>query len=325
MATLTADPDFDAITLDQDEAPAPAVEKDKGEEGSAELEKLRQTLNQREAELAEIRKASYEHEQRAYKTEVESAEARAYAASLEHTALMQTKSRLDAEEERIRDEHAKAIEMADGKRAAELASRLGDLAYQRNVVQSGLVEAERNVSRATKARETLPEAPKSRAPVDPYESDDFRKLPSAAQDWLKANKDRGYLGPRGLSHEAMSAYHDALAKGFREDSPAFYEHMDKRLGHVADGRDDDEPGPPSEASKPQKSRVSYAAPVSRGPSSDSAAKPSSGFRLKAQYAELAERIGMTPEEYVDYAWKATQTGNAESRAQAKAHYKQIRG
>jgi hypothetical protein len=323
MATLESV--FDDITLDQDEAPAAAKERTGGGDRAAELEKL---LSQRETELAEARRWASENEQKAYKTEVENVEAKAYAANLERATLQQTKARLDAEEAQLRREHAQAIEVADGTKASELASKLGDLAYQRNVVAGGLQEAERAVSYASKMRETMPEAPKPRQSSDPFETDQFRQLPGAAQSWLKDNKERGYLTPNGLSHKAMAAYHDALSEGFREDSPAFYSHMDKFLGHkAASSEDDDDDAPAADVKQrnvSQKTKVAVAAPVSRSASSESVAKPQNGFRLKAEFASTADRLGMTPDEYVNYAYEATQKGTADARAQAKAFFKQIR-
>lgn len=325
MATLLADPDFDAITLDQDETPAAAATKEKPEGNSkaAELERL---LTQRETELAEARRLASEAEQKAYKNETDVLETRAYAANLERATLLQTKARLEAEEQQLRREHAQAIEVADGTKASELASKLGDLAYNRNTVENGLREAEREVARMSKLRENMPEAPKPRqVSSDPYDTDQFRQLPSVAQQWLKDNKDRGYLSPSGLSNKAMAAYHDALSEGYREDSPAFYAHMDKFLGHKqADEGDDDEPTPDVKRNVSQKTRVPVAAPVTRSSSSESASRPQNGFRLKAEYANKAEAIGMTPDEYVQYAYEATQKGSNEARAQAKAFLKQIR-
>lgn len=325
MAALTADPDFDAITLDQDEAPVSTKEKAPASDRTSELERL---LSQRETELAEARRFASDVEQKAYKTETEAVETRVYAANLERATLQQTKARLEAEEAQLRREHAQAIEVADGTKASELASKLGDLAYNRNTVENGLREAEREVARISKLRETMPEAPKPRhVSSDPFDTDQFRQLPPVAQTWLKDNKDRGYLGPSGLSNKAMAAYHDALSEGYREDSPAFYAHMDKFLGHkqTEQTEDEDDPAPDARRTAPQKARVSVAAPVTRtSAASESSVRPQSGFRLKAQYANVAESMGMSPDEYVQYAYEATQKGSNEARAQAKAFYKNIR-
>ena len=327
MAALMADPDFDAITLDGDE-PAQAP-KPKDQDLAAELEKLKTSLSQREAELADVRTKAFESEKQAYERARESADYKAQAAELQKVALLQTQKSLEAEEQALRNEHAKAIEVADGKTAAELASKLGDIAYQRNAVAAGLAEVEHVVSRATEERKRVPEPPKQRS-NDPYDNDQFRAPPDITQRWLQDHKDRNYLGANGLAPKVLSAYYAAQDEGFREDSPAFYAHMDKVLGHSKQADADEgeteleAPSEPKPKAPQQKSKVGVAAPVSRSSASDvSAPRVGSNTRIKSEYADLAERLGMTPEEYAHYAYEATQKGSAESRAQAKAHYKQI--
>lgn len=316
MADFTLDADLAEISDADPAAAKPDL--------AAELEKLRESLKSREDELVRVRKEREEAEDRAYKTSVENTDAARYVTTLEHTTLAHAKARLEADKAILRGEIAKATEMADGARVAELTEKIAELTADLKEVNHGLADAEVKAKRVAEYK--APPPPKREASVDPFESEQFRNLPQATQDYLKQHKDRGYWGANGPNAKVMSAYYAAQAEGLRDDSNAFYEHMDRVLGHS--GQDEDGEGDAPAVSEPArktavKQRVA-AAPVSRGTSDNGTGKPGKGFRLKGEYVATAERLGMTPDEYVKYAHEATQTGTTQQRADALAFYQRIR-
>ena len=329
MSTLAIDPDLEELTVDANEAPADTEPKHEEKE-DPRLVTLREQLAQREKELEAALAGRDELAQKAFGSEREAAEQRADAASMRLTTLQQARARSVDAEAQIKADLARANEIADYTKVAELQALLADKVADRKWIEQGLYEVEREAKRYEEAAKNMPEAPqpsrRQAGSTDPYQSDKFRALPKPAQDWLSTNKDKGYLDQNGnATPKLLSAYYAAQAEGLSEASPKFYEHMERVLApRQADDYDD---APPDQPKRQQKkpSMGSMAAPVSNGGGSDNGGNaPPRSVRLKAEFADLAKTLGITPDEYVKGAWAATQTGPAEDRARARAHYNRIR-
>lgn len=304
--------DFEDILVDGDEAPA-AVSKE---------DPLKQRLAKVESEYLALQKQRDEALEDAYQARVKAAEAEAssalYTANTQKAALSNAMNAREAEIRMLQQEIAKAVEVADGTRTAELQYKLSEVVADRTTLRNGLYQLEDEIKRL----ESAP-APKIEPPsksVDPFEQA-IAGLPPKQREWARQHKDKGYINPsEGPTPKLLKAYWAAKAEGLDENSDKFIQYMDRELGHVKDEpaeevvadaseRFEDDPQPePAPKPKPQAKKALAAAPVSRESNTGGIRTAKGTFRLTAEQTQTAARMGMTPEEYLSGIQEAIKRG-----------------
>jgi hypothetical protein len=272
--------------------------------------KLREELQRKDAEAKQLRdqydrvaKIATQSTEKADKAEADLHGLVNYTTRAEHSAISNALAAADAEVKAMKADLAVAIETADGKRASDLAERIGDVQARRHTLVNGKERIEEEMERARNA--PAPE-PKQRTPIppaDPYEAA-IAQLPENQKQWLRQHKDKGYIVPgKEASPKLLSAYYQARDAGLREDSPAFTAHMDRVLGHSAtqqQPRQEDASQRFADAPAPQQTakRPIPAAPPSRAASGNNAASGGRQYALTREQAQTAQRFGMSPADYI---------------------------
>jgi hypothetical protein len=293
--------DFEDILVDDDAAPAAKEPKD---------DPIKARLAEIENELLASRRQRDEALDDAYKARQEAAEKEAstalYTASAQKSALSNALHAREIAIQQLQADIANAVEVADGKRAAELQMKLAEAVHERGTLRNGLGQLEEDIERLKSAP-----APKLEKPVktaDPFE-EAIAGLPSKQREWVRQHKDKGYIKPgEGPTPKLLKAYWAAKAEGLDENSDKFIQYMDRELGHVKDEPAEDvaadaserfqEEAPEPARTKPAAKKVVAAAPVSREASNGGIKTAKGTYRLSAEQTQTAARMGMTPEEYL---------------------------
>ncbi len=284
---------------------------------------LKQQLAQKENEAKQLKeqydrvaRMADERGQEATKAQADLHGMTQYTARAEQAAIANALAAAEAEAKSMQADLAQAIETADGKRAAELQVKLGELTARKHTLEQGKDRIEEEIARAKDAP-----APQPRQPAvfeaDPYEAA-ISKLPDNQKQWLRKHKDKGYFDPskppaEQLSHKLLSAYHGAVAAGLAENGPAFTVYLDRVLGHTAppkpqqqapqeagDASERFQEAPPAQApaSPPAAKRAIPAAPPSRAQGGGGAGGGGKNYQLTREQHHTAQRLGMTPAEYI---------------------------
>lgn len=192
-------------------------------------------------------------------------------------------------------------EIASGEAEYRSARELGDVAKELEATSkiaranARLVHFETGKAaleeRATAARESAKNPPKKAEPQatgDPFEQR-LAAFTPRTRDWVRGHKE--VLTDPKLNKRTMAAHFDAEAEGFVQDSEAYFQFLDKRLGFA----DDDE-------TKPEKVSVrthvrNPPAPVSRDTAVAKGNLNGERVKLSAREVQAAEELGLTPSEY----------------------------
>lgn len=273
------------------------------------LQPYKQQLAVKEQEAANLRKLAAEKDAAARKAQGDAQNAGIYAMHTEHLAIANKLAETEALISQLKNQTKLAVETADGTAAADISEKLGELTAQRLMLKQGSdrlreeIDAERR--RADEAAKRPP--PPRQLSVD----EKINQLPPVQREFMRKHRDK-YLDANGApTQQLMAAYQAAIAAGYREDSPQLVAHMDKSLGHT---QADEAPAAdaserfvevPPEAPKarpapqaPPGRRAIPAAPVSRDAASGGSVRTNSkSFRLTGEQAQVAERMGMSHQEY----------------------------
>lgn len=264
---------------------------------------LKEELAREKSEKARVTRIAEERGQQAHKAQADLQGVLGYTAKAEHSAIANALAAADAEANAMQADLAAAIETADGKRAAELQRKIGQIEARRHTLEQGKDRIEEEMERAKAnppPKPTQTEIP----PADAYEAM-IAPLPDNQKQWLRKYKDKGYVAPgKQPSPKMMSAYYAAQDAGLREDSPAFTAHMDKVLGHVQQ-----QAAPAGAAERFQElpkpvpqQQAKRGGPVPAAPPSR-AASPSNNaggrqYALTRDQHQTAQRLGMSNAEYI---------------------------
>lgn len=127
------------------------------------------------------------------------------------------------------------------------------------------------------------------APADPAE-DYISRFSPRSQRWLREHKE--FATDRRKNAAMLAAHHDAVAQDFVEESDAYFDFIERKLGlkksaaeAEADVSDDDDYEPSASA-----------APVTRTPTSQSDRRQTV-VKLTREERDMAEALGMTVEAY----------------------------
>ena len=251
------------------------------------------------AEIAELRKATIDANERAARSAADHGRAQAEKVEVETQALDLRKttistSLLTAKEQATtaENEAARLLEAGDYQGAAKKNRELSRL-------EAKIVELERHDEqlKAAPAPKVKPAA-SSADPIDSFISN-AGLLPKEA-DWVRRNKDV-VTDPK--KNRALSAAATlAEDRGLERASPEYFDFIERQLRIK-----EDKPEKASAASEERKVApvaAPVAAPVSRGGSSTSRGK----VKLTASQVSAAIDMGMTPERYADIVFQMSQPG-----------------
>lgn len=307
--------DIAEILVDDDAAPDARIAK--------ALEPLKAQLAQRETELTTLQKQHAEATQEVWRREQEAAERESksafYVAATERAAIVNAIAARESEIRNMQADLAKSVEMADGARAAELQLKLAEAVADRVTLRNGLSAIEENIERLRSAP-----APKVEQPArfsDPFEAS-IANLPPKQREWVRQHKDKGYIKPgEEPSPKLLKAFYAAKAEGLDESSDKFFQYMDRELGHVKDDADVAPDAserfaeaPAEQKAKPAAKKPVTAAPVARDTNAGGIRTSKGVYRLTSEQTQTAERLGMTPEEYVVGLQEAIRRGKLPASA-----------
>lgn len=271
---------------DDEPEPKPAlkvVEQDEPTDGAAKLEKqLRASEDARERERERAEKA----ERDAAEARQEAARLRTTTADTEKELLNNSLASAQAAQVAAKAAFKVAFDAGDPEAMAEANAQIARAAtdirnYEGAVAQfdNDTQTAEREPVRQEQNQDTSIEAAIDRDP----------KLLGPERDWLKSHTE--VLTDPKVNRKLGVAYDEALEKGLRRGTPAYFEFLDDRLGYAEANTSGD--------NRTEERASIMAAPVSRDNRSSTTGQrlSSSQVKLTPQQREMAVLMGISDTEY----------------------------
>ena len=187
---------------------------------------------------------------------------------------------LNRDSEILKANYAMALKNGDFTRAAEINGEMNETAAQLQQLNNGL--------EAMKAKpKAQPQPPRSSDPVETFAA----QLTPRSADWVRAHPE--FVKDARLNRKMIAAHELAVADGYTPDTDGYFSAIEQTL-KVGQQRAQPEEDASASAAKVTQRRdaAPAAAPVSRGGSSRS-----NVVRLTAAEREMAEMMGMKPEDY----------------------------
>jgi hypothetical protein len=270
------------IDLGDDPQPAEDIIVEKSEDKAAEPDPVDNTLDTLKAQLDEERKARQEAQRRASEAEYSAYEAKG---EVQDTSLHLVSNAIDTVLQNnniLKANYRDAMAMQDFDAAADIQSEMSSNAAKLLQLEQG--------------KQALENQPRQPAPA-PYVSDPVEALASQlsprSADWVRRNPQFA-TDPR-LYQKMLAAHNLAMADDIPADSDDYFDAIEDtlRLRRQDNNRDYDAM---ADAAKPtQRRSAPPAAPVSRS-GGGGGSKPNR-VTLTAAERDMADMMGMTPEEY----------------------------
>ena len=204
------------------------------------------------------------------------------------------------------DEHSRALEGGEFKKASELQVKMSKAAAALDRLEDAKAnfEARKTVTPTTEGKVTDTEATVARSPLDQYIFQN--NLAPKAESWIRAHPETIHprFGGNPTKYNAvMSGHHEALQKGFTEGSDEYFQLIEEKAGYrtpvAAPAVKDADPEPQP---KP-KAKVQPSAPVSRD-APDAQGRPTSrDVRLNKDQQEAALLSWPQQQGEADDAWR----------------------
>lgn len=186
---------------------------------------------------------------------------------------------LDRETDILKANYAHAMQTGDFRRAAEIQEEMSDNSAKLLQLRNGL--------EAMKAKPKAP--PPQAAPANPVEAFASRLTPRSA-DWVRAHPE--FVTDPSKNRKMIAAHELAVADGLTPDTDAYFTAIEETLRIKPQAKVVEEEATSSAAKVvSRRDAAPAAAPVSRGTSSRNV------VRLTAAEREMAEMMGMKPEDY----------------------------
>lgn len=233
----------------------------------------------------EVLKAQLENEKAARQAE---ANARLQAEREAHTARGQVQdtnvqlvtnaiSQVDQATEMLQGQYAEALSAQDYASAAKIQTELATNAARKLQLENGL--------EAMKAQKVAPPPQRS----DPVEALAAQLSPQSAQ-WVRQHPE--YATDQRLFQRMLAAHNLAVTDGIAPDTDDYFRSIEGTLGMTQRQQQQAQPQP---APQPARRAAPAAAPVGRGANGSS--QNPNRVTLSREEVEMAEMMGMTPEEY----------------------------
>jgi chromosome segregation ATPase len=243
------------------------------EEGIQELKKK---LEAEQNARAEAEKRAQEMQQQAHRAQTEVQDSNL---QLIHSAMEAVKRNADA----LKQHYAAALQAGAFDKAAEIQEQMGINSAKLLQLENGRAALE----------DKLKNAPQT---LDPVEQVASQLSPRSAQ-WVRNHPQ--CITDKRLYQKMVGAHNIAVADGFIPDTDDYFEFIEQQIGFKKPPARETEvqvDEPMSAASAPaQRRNAPPAAPSSRAASGTSGSK--NVVRLSADEREVAQIMGMTPEEY----------------------------
>lgn len=256
------------IEAEEDDAP----EVIKPEEGIADLKRQ---LEEERARRAEAERLAHEARQQAHAARIDKEDTDIQLVS---NAI----DTLDRDTELLKQSLQYAMQTGDHARAVEVQEEISDNKAKLLQLRNGL--------EAMKAKpKAQPPQPVHRDPVEAFAA----QLTPRSADWVRAHPD--YVRDPKLNRKMIAAHELAVADGIAPDTDAYFAAIEDtlRIKPQVQQRVQEEDASASAAKVTQRRDAApAAAPVSRGSSNRS-----NVVRLTAAEREMAEMMGMKPEDY----------------------------
>ncbi len=186
---------------------------------------------------------------------------------------------LNRDSEILKANYAMALKHGDFTKAAEINSEMNETAAQLQQLNNGL-EAMRAKPKAQ------PQPPRSSDPVEAFAA----QLTPRSADWVRAHPE--FVKDARLNRKMIAAHELAVADGYTPDTDGYFSAIEQTL-KVGQRAQPEEDAYASAAKVTQRRDAApAAAPVSRGGSNRS-----NVVRLTAAEREMADMMGMKPEDY----------------------------
>lgn len=226
--------------------------------------------------LERERQARIEAERRAQQ---QAAQAHLMTREVEDNQRQMLSSALDMvnnERQMLRAQYAEAMSQGNYAMVAEINDRMNDLA-----VKAATIEQGREAMEAQK-KQPVQQQPYTADPVEAFAS----QLTPRSASWVREHPE--FVRDQKLNRKMIAAHELAVADGIDPDTDEYFDYVEKTLGV---NRQVEE-----EAPRAQRRAAPPTAPVSRSAMDNSGNRPNV-IRLSAEQREMAEMMGMTPEEY----------------------------
>lgn len=188
---------------------------------------------------------------------------------------------LDRETDILKANYAHAMQTGDFRRAAEIQEEMSDNSAKLLQLRNGL--------EAMKAKPKAP--PPQQVPADPVEAFASR-LTARSASWVRSHPE--FVTDPAKNRKMIAAHELAVADGIQPDTDAYFTAIEETLRIKPQAKVVEEEATSSAAkvvSRRSGDVSPAAAPVSRGTSSRNV------VRLTAAEREMAEMMGMKPEDY----------------------------
>lgn len=177
----------------------------------------------------------------------------------------------------LRAQYAEAMAQGNYAMVAEINDRMNDLAVKANVIEQGREAME------SQKKQPIQQQTYQADPVEQFAS----QLTPRSASWVREHPE--FVRDQKLNRKMIAAHELAVADGIEPDTDEYFDYVENTLGvNKAAARE--------EAPKPQRRAAPASAPVSRSGMNSDGSRPNV-IRLTAEQREMAEMMGMTPEEY----------------------------
>ncbi len=236
------------------------------------IEELRAQLDAERARRRELEHQKAEAERAAYV-------ARADKEDTDIQLVANAIDTLDRDTEMLKQSLQYAMQTGDHARAVEIQQELGDNSAKLLQLRNGL--------EAMKSRPKAPPPPTHSDPVEAFAS----RLSSRSAEWVRAHPE--FVRDPVKNRKMIAAHELAVADGIAPDTDEYFSAIEETLRVKPQARVVEEEASSSAAKVVQRRDAApAAAPVSRGTSSRS-----NVVRLTAAEREMADMMGMKPEDY----------------------------
>lgn len=184
---------------------------------------------------------------------------------------------VNSERAMLRAQYAEAMAQGNYAMVAEINDRLNDLAFKAGTIEQGR-EAMEN-----QKKQPITQQPYQPDPVEQFAS----QLTPRSASWIREHPE--FVRDAKLNRKMIAAHELAVADGIEPDTDDYFNYVENTLGI-------NRASVQEEAPKPQRRAAPAAAPVSRSGMNSDGSRPNV-IRLTAEQREMAEMMGMTPEEY----------------------------
>ena len=186
---------------------------------------------------------------------------------------------LNRDSEILKSNYAMALRNGDFTRAAEINGEMNETAAQLQQLQNGL--------EAMKAKpKAQPQPQRSSDPVEAFAA----QLTPRSADWVRAHPE--FVKDARLNRKMIAAHELAVADGYAPDSDGYFSAIEQTLKVSQRAQPEEDASATAAKVTQRRDAAPAAAPVSRGGSSRN-----NVVRLTSAEREMAEMMGMKPEDY----------------------------